>query len=254
VQRVATGQVAFGLANADGVVNARAAGAPLVALFAPYQINPRCIVVHASTGITSIDELAHVTLALSQRPAFSHYLRHRFPLTGVDVVPYHGSITPFLDNPRYAMQGYLFSEPVVARRMGADARALLVADTGFNPYASTLIATEETLRREPELVAAVVAAARAGWARYLESPAETNELIHRLNPEMDLEILAAGAELSRDLVLDPVARDHGIGHMTRQRWQTLIEQMIEAGVVEPGAVQAQACYTLRFLDETVSGN
>ena len=247
IQRVATGQVAFGLTNADGVINARAAGAPIVALFAPYQVNPRCIVVHESTGFTAVEQLTDVTLALSQRPAFSHYLRHRFPLKGVAIVPYQGGIAPFLEDERYAMQGYVFSEPVVARRQGARPRALMVADTGFNPYASALIATEETVAQRPGLVAAVVAASRAGWARYLEAPDSTNRRIHELNPEMDVEILGEGAELSRDLVLDPVAREHGIGYMELARWAVLLEQMVASGVVGAGQVRPEDCFTDRFL-------
>ena len=248
VQRVATGQVEFGLTNADGVINARAAGAPVVALFAPYQINPRCIVVHESTGITDIGQIEDLTLALSQRPAFSHFLRKRYPFRNVSVVPYHGSVAPFLEDARYAMQGYVFSEPVVARRMGADAVALMVAEIGFNPYASVLIATEATVRERPALVAAVVRASRQGWSRYLEAPDETNQHIHELNPEMDLESLAAGVELSRDLILDDVAAAEAIGHMSPERWQLLVEQMLEAGVIEANQVQAKQCYTLSFLE------
>jgi NitT/TauT family transport system substrate-binding protein len=249
IQRVATGQVAFGLTNADGVINARAAGAPIVALFAPYQINPRCLVVHESSGITAIEEIADVTLALSQRPAFSHFLRHRFPFRNVTVVPYHGSVAPFLEDERYVMQGYVFSEPVIARRLGADARALMVADTGFNPYASVLVATEETVSQRPDLVAAVVKASQLGWSHYLQTPLPTNEHIHTVNPEMDMDILAAGVELSKDLVLDEVAREHGIGYMSQARWQLLAAQMTEAGVVESGQVRVEECFTLNFLEQ-----
>ena len=247
VQRVATSQVEFGLTNADGVINARAAGAPIVALFAPYQINPRCLVVHESSGITSIEQIADVTLALSQRPAFSHFLRRRYAFRNVTVVPYHGSITPFLEDERYVVQGYVFSEPVVARRMGARVRALMVADTGFNPYASVLIATEMTVRDRPGLVAAVVAASRQGWERYLKTPLATNQHIQTLNPEMDMEILAAGVDLSQPLVLDAVAAQHGIGHMSHERWARLLDQMVEAGVVEAGRVKVDECYTTSFL-------
>ena len=246
VQRVATGQVEFGLTNADGVITARAAGAPIVALFAPYQINPRCLVVHESTGITTIEQIADVTLALSQRPAFSHFLRRRYAFRNVTVVPYHGSVTPFLENERYAMQGYVFSEPVVARRMGADARSLMVADTGFNPYASALIARDRTLAEQPELVAAMTGASAAGWLQYLRSPEETNRHIHELNPEMDMELLAERARISRDLVLDGVSPGKGVGYMTAARWRILEAQMVMAVVLESGSA-ADSAYTNRFL-------
>ncbi|MBT3345091.1 MAG: ABC transporter substrate-binding protein [Gemmatimonadetes bacterium] len=248
IQRVATGQVDFGLTNADGVITARAAGAPIVAVFAPYQINPRCILVHEESGIKQIQDLENLTLALSQRPAFSHYLRHRFDFPGVTIVPYHGSVIPFIDDIRYAMQGYVFSEPIVAQRLGASPRSLLVSETGFNPYASVLITTEEKIRTEPATVAAIVAAAQTGWTRYLESATATNEHINGLNPGMDVEILEIGARLSRDLVLTGDAfHPAQIGVMSLERWQQLIDQMVEAGIVEAGEVEAEGCFTTGYL-------
>lgn len=247
VQRVATGEVLFGVTGADNLLNARAAGADIVAVMAPYQINPRCIMVHASTGLARIEDLADLTLALSQGPAFSHYLRWRYPFPGVAVVPYHGSIAPFLLDERYAQQGYVFSEPVMARRQGADVRVLMVAETGFNPYASLLIARRQTLSRQPDLVRAVTAAAVAGWQQYLDAPEETNQHIHQLNPEMDLEILAIGARESRPLVFDAVAAERGLGSMTAARWDTLQHQMEQAGVLEVGSAPAAQAFDDAFV-------
>jgi NitT/TauT family transport system substrate-binding protein len=246
IQRVATGAVVFGLTNADGVLNARAAGANVVALLAPYQTNPRCIMVHQHSGITAIDQIADITLALSQRPAFSHYLRHKYPMEGVVIVPYHGGVSQFLLKPGFAQQAYVFSEPIIARRNGAQVRTLMVADTGFNPYASVLIASDQTVAQKPDLVAAMVRAAAAGWRQYLRAPEETNRHIHELNPEMDIEILAEGARISRDLVLD-AAFPERIGHMTAVRWRALEAQMVAAEVLTPGSVNADSAYTNRFL-------
>ena len=248
IKRVATGEVEFGLTNADGVITARAAGAPIVAVFAPYQVNPRCIVVHESSGIERIEDLQNLTLARSQRPAFSHYLRHRFEFPGVTIVPFHGSVTPFIDNAAYAMQGYIFSEPVVARRLGATPRALLVAETGFNPYASVLITTQQMIDERPAVVAGVVAAAQRGWMRYMEESLQTNEYIHSLNPEMDVEILEIGARLSQELVVSGDAfLPAQIGVMSHQRWSELIEQMVAADIIQAGQVEADACFTTGYL-------
>ena len=125
IQRVSTGAVEFGVTNADDVLYARAQQAPVVALMAPYQINPRCIMVHESSGIERIDQISNITLAMSQRPAFSHYLRWKYPLEGVNIMPYPGNVSQFLANPNFAQQGYVFSEPFVARQQGGDPRALL---------------------------------------------------------------------------------------------------------------------------------
>ncbi len=247
IQRVATGAVEFGVTNADDVLVTRVQEAPVVALMAPYQVNPRCIMVHADAGIDRIQDIRNITLALSQRPAFSHYLRAKFPFEGVKIVPYPGNVTQFLMDPNFAQQAYIFSEPFVARSKGGQPRSLLVADIGFNPYASVLIATEEVVATRPEVVAAMVRASVQGWAHYLRAPEETNRHIHQLNPEMGLEILAYGARESQPLVLDATARQQGLGHMSSARWETLLQQLVEAHLIEAGALQASKAFTTRFL-------
>lgn len=232
IQRVSTGAIEFGVTNADDVLYARAQQAPVVALMAPYQINPRCIMVHESSGIERIDQISNITLAMSQRPAFSHYLRWKYPLEGVNIVPYPGNVSQFLANPNFAQQGYVFSEPFVARQQGGDPRALLVSDIGFNPYASVIIATEETIAQRANIVRALVEASIEGWEHYLRDGQETNQYINSLNPEMGLDILAYGVEKSAALVLDPVASEKGLGHMSSARWNELHKQMVEAGLIK----------------------
>ena len=232
IQRVSTGGVEFGVTNADDVLYARAQQAPVVALMAPYQVNPRCIMVHESSDIRHIDQISNITLAMSQRPAFSHYLRWKYPLEGVNIVPYPGNVSQFLANPNFAQQGYVFSEPFVARQQGGNPRALLVSDIGFNPYASVIIATEETIAQRTDIVRAVVEASIEGWEHYLRDGQETNQHINSLNPEMGLDILAYGVEESAALVLDPVASEKGLGHMSSARWRELHKQMVEAGLIK----------------------
>lgn len=247
IQRVATGAVAFGITNADDIVYARAQQIPIVALMASYQISPRCIMVHESAGIDSIAQIENITLAMSQRPAFSHYLRWKYPFKNVTIVPYPGNVTQFLADENFAQQGYIFSEPFVAKVKGGDPKALLVADTGFNPYTSVLIATEERIAAEPELVGAVVRASVQGWEQYLAAPEATNRHINSLNPEMGMDILAYGAAESIAMILDPVAQQNGPGSMTLERWQELVEQMETVGLIKEGVVDLTAVFTNRFL-------
>ncbi len=247
IQRVATDAVAFGITNAADILYARAQQIPVVALMASYQISPRCIMVHESAGIDSISQIKNITLALSQRPAFSHYLRWKYPFEGVTIVPYPGNVAQFLVDENFAQQGYVFSEPFVAKAQGGDPKALLVADTGFNPYTSVLITTAERVAAEPELVGAVVRASVKGWEQYLAEPEATNRHINSLNPEMGMDILAYGAAESAAMILDPKAPQNGLGQMTLQRWQELLAQMVAAGLIKDGLVAASAVFTNRFL-------
>ncbi|HLK10213.1 MAG TPA: ABC transporter substrate-binding protein [Candidatus Binatia bacterium] len=246
VPRVASGEVDFGVGNADDVVQGRAAGAPVVALMAPIQHSPFCVMVHARSGIARLTELRDLTLAMTPGTPYLAWLEHVAPLSGVRIVPYGGSVAEFLVAERYAQQAYLFSEPVLAADRGGDPRCLPLSAVGFDPYTSVLIASERLVREQPALVRAVVAASVRGWARYLENPAPVNAYILRLNPEVGPRTLAEGEKLLAPLVLDDVARREGIGAMTRERWATLAEQMRTIGSIE-APVAPEGLFDARFL-------
>jgi NitT/TauT family transport system substrate-binding protein len=247
VQQVARRSVTFGVVNADNVLFGRAQQAPIVAVLAPLQISPRCLIVHKSSRIRDFDDLKDMTIAMSSSNAFSHYLRYKLPLPGVKIVPYPGNVAQFLINKDYAQQGYVFSEPFVARKEGGDPKVLMLSDLGFNPYTSMLCTHEDQANDHPEIVRKMVAASIRGWQKYIESPEKANERIHQENPEMDLDILAYGAETLIPLVLNDVAEQQGIGTMSTARWQTLADQLVESEQLKRREVHVDKAFTTRFL-------
>lgn len=247
IPRVATGQVEFGVCNADELLLARAQGAPVVALFAPIQTSPRCIMVHEESGITSFAELRDVTLAMSASSGFAAFLKTRLPLDGVRIVPYGGTVSPFLLDKRHAQQGYVFSEPIVARQKGARPRALLVAELGYNPYTSLLITSEALLRDSPELAHRAALAASAGWTEYMRDPAPVNTHINTLNPEMSVEVLGEAVEALRPLMMIEGDDAVPMGTMTLERWRELARAMESAALLKPGAVDPAAAFTGEFI-------
>jgi NitT/TauT family transport system substrate-binding protein len=238
VQQVARGMVDFGVVNADNILFGRAQQAPVVAVMAPLQISPRCILVHESSGIRRLSDLRNVTLAVSSSNAFTQYLRHKLPLDNVKIVPYSGNVTHFLLNKNYAQQGYVF---------GGDPRVLMLSEIGFNPYTSTLFTSDEKIEKNPELVAKMVKASIRGWQKYVESPDKANEAIHQANPQMDLDILAYGAKTLEPLVYDQVAELEGVGTMSRARWQTLADQLIASKQMKPEKADVRGAFTTRFV-------
>ena len=268
-QRVARGDVTFGVSNADNVLFNRAQEAAVVALMAPLQTSPRCIMTHRAANIRSFDDLRDMTLAMSNSLAFSFYLRAKAPLEHVRIVPYAGSVAPFLRDPKLAQQGYVFSEPYVARRQGGDPAVLMLADLGFNPYTSVLVANENTIRSKPDLARRMVAASVEGWRRYLVNPAPTNGRLHAANPQMDLDVLEHGARAIVPLALgregaggefavdrpDVAPQERppsetelaALGRMALDRWRTLVEQLVECGQLKPGEVDPTKAFTTEFL-------
>ena len=248
VVQVATGRVTFGVTNADRVLVGQARGARTVALMAPMQVSPRCILVHEKSNITSFDELGNVeTLAASSTSTWSLFLKKKVSLDGVQIVPYAGNVSQFLLNDNYAQQGYSISEPFVARVQGGEPRVLMVSDLGFNPYTSVLITRPEVIRDSPGLVQAMVTAVVAGWQHYLQSPQQANGAIHDRNEEMGLPILAFRARELRKLCVTKEVPADRLGQMTRKRWAELHDQLVETEVIEAGEVDVDRVFTNRFL-------
>lgn len=246
--QVGTKRVEFAISDASEVLLARDQNVPIVAVMAGLQTNPRCLLVHQKSNISHLNELKDLTLAVSVREPFFHFLKNNYPLTNVRIVPYTGSLAPFLQNNKYAQQAYVFSEPFIAEKQGAKTRCILLAEQGFNPYASMLITHEDMIARHPELVKKFVRASVRGWEHYLRDPKPTNQHIHKINPQMDIDILSFGAASIVPLV-QPQATD-AIGAMKSERWQLLYEQMVKLQLIESKPQTIQKAFVERFLPST----
>lgn len=240
IPRVATGQVEFGVTNADDLLFGLAEGADVTALLAPIETSPRCIIVHESSGIRKLADLKDVTLAVSANKAFARFMELKLDLTGVTIVPYPGNVAQFLSDSNYAQQGYVFSEPFVAKEQGGDPRVLLLAEElGFNPYTSILVTSGKLVAERRDIAKRMAEASRRGWRHYLRAPEETNRRINSLNSEMGLPILAYGAEKLRELAGDD---SDSFGAMTGSRWEELHSQMVEAELLTKAMFDPMSAY------------
>lgn len=248
VQELLTGRVDFAIGNADDVLLFRQEKAPVVALMAPIQDTPRCVLVHSDSTISDLTQLAGLTLQANTGRPFLDFMQSKGMLNGVRVVPYSGSVANFVADKKTAIQAYSFSEPFLAEEQGAPGRCLMLSAIGFNPYASCLIATETTITSKSDIVDRMVAASREGWRRYLEQPAETNSRILELNSHgMTQEALAYGAAAIRDLCLPQGARPEQLGQMSAERWKVLYDQFVELGLADASSFRSEDVFTMQFL-------
>jgi NitT/TauT family transport system substrate-binding protein len=240
IQMVATGRADFGTVGADELVTARARGADVVAVFATFQTSPQGIMVHASRNLESLrDVFQSGTLALEPGLAYAAFLKTLYPWEGVKIVPYDGGVARFLADPTFAQQCYVTSEPIAAKRQGGDPKVFLVADSGFNPYTTVVVARRDLVTQKPEMVAAFVAASAEGWQNYLADPRPTNALLGRLNPSMDAQTLAAAAEAQRPLIETELTKREGLGAMTSERWETLGKQLTDLKLIDSAPAPAE---------------
>ncbi|MFZ5891041.1 MAG: ABC transporter substrate-binding protein [Myxococcota bacterium] len=232
LQMVATGRADFGTVGGDEVVTGRARGADVVAVFATYQTFPQGIMVHAARKLTRLEQAFQSgTLAIETGVAYASYLKQKFSWQGAKIVPYDGGVARFLADPEFAQQCFVTSEPLAAKRQGGDPQVFLIADTGFNPYATVVITRRELLNKQPELVRSFVLASAEGWQSYLRDPTATNAKLGELNKSMDAESLRASAEAQKPLIETADTKQHGLGSMQRARWDALATQLVEIKLI-----------------------
>jgi len=234
VQMIGAGSAEFGIVSADELVVARAMGNDVVALFAVFQTCPQGIMVHASRKLKSIsDVFQEGTVALQRGLPYARVLEKKFSFDHVKIVPSPGGdITAFLNDKNFAQQCFIVSEPLTARHQGADVQVFPVADVGYNPYTTVLATSGENLRRNPETVKQMTAAVREGWRAYLDDPKPTNEKMHAFNPSMAAEVFKEVAAAQKTLIETEDTRKDGLGHMTQERWATLIATLKELGDIQ----------------------
>ena len=233
IPRLVRGQVEFGVDSAEKVLIQRGQGADVAALFAPLQTSPRCILTHRSSGIDSFEKLRDVSMSVGVGPAYVKYLQSKLPLENVQLVPYSGRLGLFLGDPKQAVQGFSFSEPILARGQGVEVNVLMVSDLGFNPYTSCIVVDRSYLSDHPEVAERFVRACRKGWQRYLADPEAVHAEIARLNPELD-----AAALPDAHAALQPLCEVSGggvLGGMTEERWTLLRDQLAELEFIDPRA-------------------
>lgn len=241
---VAEGQTAFATTAADQVLIARAQGADVVAIFAVYQTSPQAIMVHAARGFTKIDDVfTHPGTLEAEDVTWLRFLRRKFPDAQVKLTSNSPGIATFLAKPDLSKQCFITSEPLQAAAAGADPQTFLIADAGYNPYTTVVIASGDMVRKEPETVRKMIAALRDGWRAYLDDPTATNAVMTTLNREMSASMMAEAARVQQPLI----ETDAGLGAMSTERWQTLAQQLVELGVIPKAAPPEEAFVSVERL-------
>ena len=105
----------------------------------------------------------------------------------------------------------------------------MVADTGYNPYTTVVAVKASRLKEHPEEIQKMAIALREAWGEYLKNPEPTNQFMQSLNKSMDLQTFQKSAAAQLPLIQVKGAQ---VGSMTKQRWQTLADQLFELKLIK----------------------
>jgi len=206
----------------------------VIALFAVYQINPQGIMVHPERGFKSIADVFNSpgTLAIQNGAPHTLFLQAKFGKAKVKLVPYPGGIATFLTDSNYSQQCFVTSEPLLAKKKSVPAKSFLIADEGFKPYGTVVVARRQYVGKNQKQTRDLIDAIRAGWQEYLRAPETANARMVKLNPAMDAETMREAAEVQKPFIIAPNAPAQELGKMTVDRWTTLVEQLYDIKLIK----------------------
>ena len=241
-QMVATGEVEFAIVGGDQVLSTRAQGAPIVAVYAAYNVYPRAFMVHDSSPYQSLESLwqSDSTVAVEPGLPFVKWMQQTYDGTELTLVPSGGGLAEFQRDQKRAQAVFVISEPVTMAQRNVPVRIFPVADSGYNPYTVVLTTNENFLKRHEPVVQKVVNAVRRGWAAYLDDPTPINREMAKLNLDMSMKAMNLGAQKAEPYVRMPAPLV--LGEMTEKRWQDLAGQLRAVGVLDETELSLADCF------------
>jgi NitT/TauT family transport system substrate-binding protein len=254
IKQVANGTAQIGFADAFAVVLGRANdGVPVKLVAMLYPRPPHAVYVLKGFGIASPKDLEGKTLADT---AFSSV--PKLFATYAKAAGFDASKTKWVTANNDALPGMLSAgrvdgigqftvgEPLLAIAAAPkEVFGLPYADAGLDYYSNGIVAADETLRSNPELVRRFVRATLDGLKAAMANPQEAGEIMHRRHPEIDLRIAIEETEKVRQLAQQPNA---ALGSIDPARVQKTIDVVGSAFELKSRVATADV-YAPGFLPE-----
>ncbi len=230
---------------------------PLRVVAATFQKDPQVMMSHPGQGLDSWADLPKAEQYIvgdEGAQSFLLWMTSEFGFDPAKRVPYTFNPAPFIANAKSIQQGYVTSEPyAVEKEGGFKPNVFLLADNGFNAYATTIETMQETIDKRPEVVQCFVDGSAKGWYNYLYGDNKAaNDAIKKDNPDItDEQIAFSIAQMKKYGIVDSGdAEKLGIGAMTDERMQSFYDKMVKAKAV-PAGIDIKKAYTLVFVNKGV---
>lgn len=244
VQKVATGQVQFGVARSDDLILAAQQKLPVMMVAAQLEHDPQVILVHAESPVHTFADLDGQSIMAEPGSAWITYLQRKYKIR-IFTIPENYDVAEFLSDKKFIQQGFLTNEPYVFEQQKVPARSLLIADCGYDPY-RIVLCSRGFAHDHPEIVRAFVKASIRGWKEYLSGDAtEAHALITKDCAQSTPPILAFARQqiIKAGIAAGDPAKSEAVGLITRSRIADQLHILTDLGLVkEPMQVDDVASF------------
>lgn len=255
MQAVATGNAEFGISVQESLVPARLEGVPLVSIAAIVQHNTSSLIALADSGIEQPADLAGHTYGGFGGQLETALIDQLVDCDGGDPsdveyvevgnTDYRVGLESGAFDFVWVFQGW---DELRLEQAGVDVASIPFTDhTDCIPdwYTPLIVASQDLIDDDPELVADFVAATSRGYDLAIGDPATAAEALLVAAPELDEELVLASA----DYLAGEFARDADRwGEQSEDVWTRFVDFLVEAGLITE-AIDVATAYTNDFLPD-----
>lgn len=254
IDQVVMGKAQFGITSADGVLLARAAGKPVVAIATIYQRSPVAFVSLAKNKITKPQDFIGKTVVVDLKGTTAIIYRALLASQSINQAQVKTQARAdftndaLLNGKADVIDAFINNQPVQLKQQGYDVNVILPSDYGVDLYANVIFTTEEMIKTQPDMVEAFVGATARGMQRAIQDPQAATRLALARGTNLNATSESESMRLALPLMNPAGSRP---GMMTAESWQATYQMLHDQGLLSQ-QLDIQQAYTLAFLDKVYS--
>lgn len=258
IQAVQSGTAQIGFTDVPSLVLARANGAKLKMVAVNYEKAPYAI-FSLSTGanVTKIKQLEGLTLGSGAGSFTPKIIKGFMAEHGLDpntlkisnVAP-SARAAALLSGQVPAIEFFVMSKPgleAAAKAKNEKLRTFLLADHGLKLYSNGIVATDDYLSKNADVMKRFVRASLRGWKFALHNPRKAAEDEIKFVPSLKVGTSVAELEIVKGLAVTPAVKKHGLGWFDPAEMKASVDFVVKYIGVSGTPPAASDIYATGFL-------
>ncbi|MBI2881662.1 MAG: ABC transporter substrate-binding protein [Candidatus Tectomicrobia bacterium] len=139
----------------------------------------------------------------------------------------------------------------VAAKQGKEVVSIPYSEHGLDIYSIGVATRDRVIREKRSLVQRFIQDSMKGTAWAVEHSDEALEIFHKSVPAAGREVSREGWKITVKHLLTPEAKEHGIGYMTREKWERTLGAVRKTTPEDLSRVAVTDLYTNEFLPRLI---